>query len=379
MSETDDRDDLLVDPRAETDTRFTGVQRRFLEIVIKERWFLAILAVCFVLAGATYQQPEIARWVGFVFAGYAVIANDSIQTIGTFIASNKHRRWWVLWLFIGGILVATVAWSWVFNNGDVTHGRLAAKHFDEAPTSFAFLQVAGPLFLLILTRLRVPVSTTFLLLTSFAASTSGVSAVLKKSLIGYVLAFGVAVTVWFALGRIMDRKFKGEAPKGWYVGQWIATSFLWSMWLIQDAANVAVFLPRQLSPLEFLVFVSVLVAGLGVLFKLGGDKIQQVVEEKAAVVDVRHATIIDAVYGVILWVFKIWSNIPMSTTWVFIGLLAGRELAINVTRAKQDRRPRREVAWLIGRDLLYVSLGLLVSLGLAVLVNPALTESLFGG
>jgi hypothetical protein len=37
---------------------------------------------------------------------------------------------------------------------------------------------------------------------------------------------------------------------------------------------------------------------------------------------------VDGVYFVILLIFKEWSNIPMSTTWVFIGLLAGRQMAI---------------------------------------------------
>ena len=30
----------------------------------------------------------------------------------------------------------------------------------------------------------------------------------------------------------------------------------------------------------------------------------------------------------ILWYFKEYNNIPMSTTWVFVGLLCGRELAV---------------------------------------------------
>jgi len=37
---------------------------------------------------------------------------------------------------------------------------------------------------------------------------------------------------------------------------------------------------------------------------------------------------VDGVYFVILVIFKEWSKIPMSTTWVFIGLLAGRQMAI---------------------------------------------------
>jgi hypothetical protein len=148
-----------------------------------------------------------------------VIANDSIQTIGTFIASNKHRPWWMLWLFIGGVMLVTLGYSWVFNSGDVTFGRLSSKGFAEAPQSFAFLQVAGPLFLLILTRLKVPVSTTFLILTSFATSAKGITAVLTKSVSGYVLAFASAIVLWLVIGKLIDRKFRGEAHKGWYAAQ----------------------------------------------------------------------------------------------------------------------------------------------------------------
>ena len=45
------------------------------------------------------------------------------------------------------------------------------------------------IFLLILTRLKMPVSTTFILLTSFAASPAAVGKVLGKSLSGYVIKF----------------------------------------------------------------------------------------------------------------------------------------------------------------------------------------------
>ena len=42
---------------------------------------------------------------------------------------------------------------------------------------------------------------------------------------------------------------------------------------------------------------------------------------------VRSATLVDLIYALILWYFKGYNDIPMSTTWVFVGLLAGRELA----------------------------------------------------
>ena len=37
--------------------------------------------------------------VGFALAGYSVIANDSIQTLGTFIASKKWFAWYGHHLF----------------------------------------------------------------------------------------------------------------------------------------------------------------------------------------------------------------------------------------------------------------------------------------
>ena len=51
-------------------------------------------------------------WLVFFLASYSAIANDSIQTIGTFIASNQDKKWWVLWIFLGGIFVFTMLYSW---------------------------------------------------------------------------------------------------------------------------------------------------------------------------------------------------------------------------------------------------------------------------
>ena len=41
----------------------------------------------------------------FILAAYSIIGNDAIQTIGTFLSSNRNRPWWVLWLFTATILV----------------------------------------------------------------------------------------------------------------------------------------------------------------------------------------------------------------------------------------------------------------------------------
>ncbi len=345
----------------------------------KDKKVIIGLAVAFFVAAMVYPIPQVAMWVGFCFAAYSAVANDSIQTIGTFIASNRQRPWWQMWLWIGGIFVLTAAYSWINYSGDVSYQRLASKGFSQAPTSFHFLQVAAPLFLIILTRLRMPVSTTFLLLSCFAASGKSIGAVTTKSLSGYGIAFVCAFGLWALLGPWMKRRFTGQAHPMWRVGQWLTTGFLWSVWLMQDASNIAVYLPRSLSVIEFCVFIGVVLAGLAMLFRMGGERIQEVVEEKSHVVDVRAATVIDLLYGIILYIFKVQSNVPMSTTWVFVGLLAGREIALASQGCGEEGRDWRGAVKLAGRDLLYVMIGFVISLILASIINPTVGAALFGG
>ena len=369
----------LVPPR-EANGRYSGLGRLsdfFIDYAMRERTFLALLGFGFLLVGVTYEHAAIARWVGFLFASYAAVGNDSIQTIGTFIASNGKKPWWALWLFMGAIFLATVLYSWLAHDGDVSYQRLAAKGFETAPASFSYLQVAAPLFLLILTRFRMPVSTTFLLLTSFTTSAGSVGKVLSKSVSGYALAFAVAFGVWIVLSKVLERWTKGTEPHPlWRIGQWIISGVLWAVWLMQDAANIAVYLPRSLSLLEFIAFAGVIVAGLGLLFYMRGERVQQVVTEKTNVVDVRSATIIDAVYAVILFYFKMHSKMPMSTTWVFIGLLGGRELAISLRRA--GPYSVKHAVKLMAKDVFFVAIGLLVSVIIATAVNDGFRSAVLG-
>jgi hypothetical protein len=351
-----------------------SLNRVFLEFALREKAFLAFLGVGFLAVGIFYENAEIARWLGFLFAGYAVVGNDSIQTIGTFIASNRTVAWWAMWAWIGGIFLVTVGYSFLANDGDVTFQRLSSKGFSETPMDFSFLQVAAPLILLVLTRLRMPVSTTFLVLTSFATSAGSVGKVLAKSISGYFLAFAIAFVAWMLVSRAMKRWSHRPAHPGWRIAQWCTTGLLWSVWLMQDAANVAVYLPRSLSWVEFVAFASVIFFGLGLLFYFGGEKIQEVVDEKSDVVDVRAATMIDFIYTIILFIFKIYSKVPMSTTWVFIGLLGGRELAIAVRKA--GARSLKEALIVMTKDVVLVTIGLLISLVIAAAVNDGFRATL---
>jgi hypothetical protein len=346
--------------------------RLFDLMVRKEKKFLYFILFALILTGAIYPYPAVAMWVGFAFAGYSAIANDSIQTIGTFIASNHNKKWYWLWLFMGSIFLFTVTYSWYHYSGDVTYQRLASKGLDQTPTKFVYLQLAAPIVLLLLTRFRIPVSTTFMLLSVFSTSSGTIMSMVTKSFMGYVSAFGVALLVYLLLSRLMKRLIKKSTAHGsWTVAQWIISGFLWYVWLAQDMANVAVYLPRSLSMVEFSVFAGFIFLGLGFIFYHRGDKIQDIITQKTDVTDVRSATIIDLVYAIILYFFKELNNIPMSTTWVFIGLLAGRELGMRISQHSGATRYVRTFK-LIGKDILAVAIGLIISIMLAAAINPAI-------
>ena len=264
--------------------------------------------------------------LGFLMASYAVIANDSAQTLGTFIASNKETKWHWQWLTMATVMVATLTYAYM--SGDIAHGRLDSI---APPVTFQWYHLAAPALLVVMTRLGIPVSTTILTLSVFS-STFVLEQILVKSAMGYAVAAIAAYTLWNILSRFFDEKEPvAEKNKSkWRVAQWLATCFLWHQWLAHDIANVAVFLPRgtDLPLWMFVSFMGVLVAGLAHLFYNRGGKIQEIVLSKSGTRFMRSATIIDFTYALILWYFKEYNNIPMSTTWVFVGLLCGRELAV---------------------------------------------------
>jgi hypothetical protein len=355
---------------------------RIFDFFIEERNFIILIIFGFILAGAsTHYNWSIAMWVGFVFAAYAAVANDSIQTIGTFIESNSDKKWWMLWLFIGTIFLVTVTYSWVAYDGDVTYQRLLKPDGSTPyphPESFSFFQIIAPLVLLVLTRLRMPVSTTFLLLSVFSATSSGITSVVFKSWTGYIYAFVLSFLIWILSYNLIRKYFKSrEFNSAWTVVQWLVSGSLWSVWIMQDAANISVFLPRQLEFYQFAIFALTIFIGLGLLFYFRGDKIQQIVSEKARISDVRAATLVDFSY-VILLIYKLFiSTTPMSTTWIFLGIIGGREIAISLARKKEGVKHKKKALFLTVRDFAYAMIGLLISVALAAGANEGIRHEIF--
>ena len=302
--------------------------------------------------------------VGFTLASYSVIANDSVQTLGTWIASNSNKfKWYYMWMAASLVLLFTLWYGWFVNNGDISYGRLTKIPYQTVE----WYHAVAPMILVALTRFGVPVSTTFLVLSAFA-STVVLEKVLLKSAMGYMVAAAAAYLTWLAVSKFWETK--KEIPesheKWWRVAQWCTTGWLWFTWLSHDMANIAVFLPRQISVEVMLLISGVFVIGLAYMFHEKGGKIQEIVLSKTNVSYVRSATLVDLIYSIILWYFKGYNNIPMSTTWVFVGLLAGRELAFATINGKYKFKT---VFPLVGRDFFKMMIGLALSVAIVLAIH----------
>ncbi|MBU2995446.1 hypothetical protein KO500_03335 [Cellulophaga baltica] len=306
-------------------------------------------------------------YLGFTLAAYSVVGNDTIQTLGTFLSSNERKKWWVLWLFAGSILAFTLIYGYVAYDGDVSYGRLTKY---PMPDPFAWYYILPPIILMLLTRTGIPVSTSFMVLTFF--NQKNLNDMVIKSISGYLVAFAAAIILYAIVSKVLEKKFienpiTPKQRKIWTALQWFSTGFLWSQWLIQDFANIYVYLPRKLELWQLLFSLVIILGMLAFIIAKKGGKIQKIVKSKTNTVDIRSATLIDLSYGIILFYFKELNNVPMSTTWVFIGILAGREIALNFMLRKKEGR--RDMFKNLGMDLVKVFIGLIVSIVLVYVVK----------
>ncbi len=311
---------------------------------------------------------NLIMYFGFLFAAYSVVANDVIQTLGTFLTSNAKRKWWILWGYAGILLTTVVIVGWFLNNGDVSYGRLNNIPF---PENFYWWYILPPIILLIVTQFGLPVSTTFMILSVFS-SKQVIEKMVLKSITGYGVAFITAFLIYLLIAKKFETKdatSKALAKKQhmfWISAQWLSTGFLWVQWLIQDFANIYVYLPRQLNLTTLLISLGVILSLLAFVFQRKGGKIQEVVRQKTNSAHIRSATLIDLSYGIVLFFFTTINPIPMSTTWTFVGILAGREFAISYLLEKHKIK---ETYKKIYSDLAKVNAGLIISILLALLIK----------
>lgn len=416
--------------------------------------------------------------LGFLLAAWAVIGNDSLQTLGPFLQANRGRTpRWLQALALCAVLCGVLLLGWWRNGGDASWGRLAAY---PEPSLFGWVELLPPLAVLLLTQVGVPVSTSFLVLTAFTPA--NLPALLRRSLFGYGLALAVgllvygAVVLWLRWWRLRSAEVGGDPPRsvglagtnrtqaapdlraapagssprgqellgagplgsageasgdsladavsrsapisdalvtalvsaapsarndaalarpdglsapaaqrsrpaGGFAAaarpelaagtalalQWLASGWLWSQWLIQDLANLFIYLPRHPSGGAMALALAVLCLGVWLLLAESGGAIQAILRRKSDLGTPLASAALSLVYGLILALLAVWGREPLSTTWVFLGLLAGRELALLL---QPQPRPLVDLALDLGRDLALAALGLAVSLVVALAVQP---------
>ena len=313
--------------------------------------------------------------VGFALAGWSVIANDSVQTLGTFIASKqKWFKWYTLAAAASSMMIIVIVYGWWAYDGDISFGRLTRIPYQE----IQWYHAVAPGILLLLTKVGIPVSTTFLVLSAFA-STVVLEKMLMKSVVGYGLAAVAAYICWIVISKFINEKFD-EVTTGWKIAfwrnaVWVSSAYLWAAWLSHDVANIAVYLPRQLDITLLLIVVSYFTILLFYIFYIQGGAIQKVVLDKTGTRYARSATIINTIYAAVLYYFKELNDLPMSTTWVFVGLLCGRELAISTMNKEYKFK---YVFPLIGKDFVKMIFGLSISVGIVLSIHYIIIPTGFG-
>ena len=95
-----------------------------------------------------------------------------------------------------------------------------------------------------------------------------------------------------------------------------------------NTANVAVYLPRTFSIYSLILFAFIGIIFIAFIFYNHDVPIQEIVSKKKDMTNTRSTSIINLSFAFIIFVFGQINHIPMATTWVFIGILAGRELCI---------------------------------------------------
>jgi hypothetical protein len=352
-------------------------QLSFLQDLKKPQIFLGVLLYVLLTLALIFFIWNLWAAMCFSLAAYSVLWNDAVQTLMTYIHSNDDLPKKLLFGGVLAVLLWVIWYGYLFAQWGITYGRLDVKWYADVVVSW--YMVFFPLILVVLTRYKgIPVSTSLLMLSIFS-STLLFEKIVLKSAAWYVIAFTSGYFIWliaeYTLKRIKYKsKWKWQRKVVfWRVLQTCTTILLFSTWLMHDMVNIAVFLPREITFPIMLTISWLFTLALAYTFYIDGGPVWKIVTSKTKIHRLIGATMVDGVYFVILLIFKEWSNIPMSTTWVFIGLLAGRQMAIRsiwrVWKIKKKQNKYKIAAMEIAKDLWKMLFGLAISLVALVIVR----------
>lgn len=289
--------------------------------------FLFILSLMVLL----FAGQNCFGWLLVVFTTYTIMANNCAQTIGMFIASNKGKSKFRIICFLSGIFITTLLVSWLFCDR-----RLDFYLLHDIPyNNLNVLLFLIPVLLFFLTKYKIPVSATFLIIPIFA-NRNTIHSMITKTSVSYFVSFLISLFVWeFIYTKrkyLIDVKNEKDINKIWFFLQFISTGIVWSVWLVLSSCNFVVFLPRVFELKELILIMFVGIVSICLILLDNGGKIQEIVNEKSDI-NIKSSVVFNFLFSFVMLFIQCVSKIPITSTWMFLGILAGRELAITVSKA----------------------------------------------
>jgi hypothetical protein len=328
-----------------------------------------IIFLCVLLLSAFFLAPNNhLKWLGLSLCMFSSMANDSVQTLGTFLSSNSKVAWWKMWFYISTLFVITVVSTWLMTTR-LDFLRLTSIPFDPNNNIFYFL---SPILLIVLTYHGIPVSSTFLILSVFA-SQEALAAMLIKTFFGYFIGLIVNFILWEIIAKYFRKQIFSPGNKVvWQFIQWFSSGLLWVSWIINNTSNIVVYVEREFSFYNLCLFLFLGVAIIAFTIYNKGGPIQEIVDEKDGMKSFKITSVTNFCYAFILIKIAEISPVPIATTWVFIGILAGQEMGmaqINLNKKLTLREKYIFANKFIMKDLILAGSGVLISLIFALIKN----------
>ena len=296
---------------------------------------------------------------------FSVIENSSFQIFGTFLTSNKNKSVFQIFFFIFAIFLATLSFEWITNSGRLDFDRLANINYSN---NIDFRSVLAPILLFFLTYKKIPVSTTFILLSGFATKHT-VDSMLTKTATSYLVSFVFGYYIWYRLDKLLNGKisnFDNNKLIAWQNIQIISNIGLIIFWIMSNNSNLVVSLPRTFNIPYFLIYILFCAISIFYVVFSRGGKIQSIINAKNGLDNPKTNSIINIAFSLIILMFQYINTTPVATTWSFVGLLSGRELALSM---KSFNGVKKITLIKILRDLSVLIYGLLITLIYVLLIK----------
>lgn len=317
------------------------------------------------LIGATLAcfsgKDSYFNWFIMITVMYNVMANNFIQTLGTFNVSNKYTKKWKIFLYLVMIFIVYFIYTWLRHDGNIRKGSLRYIEYKE---SFSYSILLLPILVATFNHFRIPISVTFLSIPLFISG-DVIKTMVIKAFINYFLAFAISFIFWNILYVEFKKILKNKNNhQFWMIIEYISIGILWCCWLNTCVSSFMVFLPPKLDlkHLILLLIVGSVVISIITIFR-PNDKMEQIIEEKTDVKNIMSSVLFNILHSVVLLLLKLNSEVPIPTSWIFTGLLDGRELGIVTKKSNSFSDSKYKLCLKkITRDLCFNTIGIIISL-----------------